>query len=73
MRERKERSLNIWSWLIVVGSVAAGVGLTLFGMGTSTLTTDPQLFNIGLVLMVGGVIALIVGWVAWKATTGPNR
>jgi uncharacterized membrane protein YidH (DUF202 family) len=65
--------VNIWSWLIIVGAVAGGVGLTLFGMGTSTLTTDSQLFNIGLVLMVGGVIALVVGWVAWKATEGSKR
>lgn len=65
--------MSIWSWLIIVGAVAGGAGLTLFGMGTSTLTTDAQLFNIGLILMVGGVLALIVGWVAWKATTDQRR
>jgi uncharacterized membrane protein YidH (DUF202 family) len=65
--------VNIWSWLIIIGAVGGGVGLTLFGMGMSTLTTDSQLFNIGLILMVGGVIALVVGFVAWKATTGSKR
>ena len=60
--------MNIWGWLVVLGSVAASVGFTLYGMGTSTLQPDPQLVTSGLYLMIGGLIALAVGFVAWKAT-----
>ena len=61
-------NLNIWGWLTVLGAVAASVGFTLYGMGTSTLQPDPQLVNYGLILLVGGLIALAVGFVAYKAT-----
>ena len=60
--------MNIWGWLVVLGAVGASVGLTLYGMGTSTLQPDGQLVNYGLILMVGGAIALAVGFVAYKAT-----
>jgi hypothetical protein len=61
-------NLNIWGWLTVLGAVAASVGFTLYGMGSSTLQPDPQLVNYGLILLVGGLIALAVGFVAYKAT-----
>ncbi len=60
--------MNIWGWLVVLGAVGASVGLTLYGMGTSTLQPSGELINYGLILMVGGVIALAVGFVAYKAT-----
>ena len=64
--------MNIWGWLIVLGSVGAAVGFTLYGMGTSTLRPDPLLVDTGKYLMVGGLIALIVGFLAFKATE-PSR
>ena len=73
MPNGEESGVNIWGGLVIIGAVAASVGLTLFGMGTSTLQTDGQLFNIGLILMIGGVVALAVGWLAWKATTNSSR
>jgi hypothetical protein len=60
--------LNIWGWLIVFGSVGAAVGFTLYGMGTSTLQPDGLLVDTGKYLLVGGLIALVVGFVAYKAT-----
>ena len=60
--------MNIWGWLIILGSVGAAVGLTLYGMGTSTLQPSGNLIDIGKYLMIGGTIALAVGAVAFKAT-----
>ena len=60
--------MNLAGWLIVLGAVAAAVGLTLFGMGSSTLQADGQLVSIGSILMVGGILGLVVGFVAYKAT-----
>lgn len=60
--------MNIWGWLIVLGSVGASVGFTLYGMGTSTLLPDNLLISSGRYLMIGGLIALAVGFVAFKAT-----
>ena len=60
--------MNIWGWLIVVGAVAASVGLTVYGMGTSTLQPSNDMIDAGTFLMVGGVLALVIGFVAYKAT-----
>jgi hypothetical protein len=60
--------VNIWGWLIVLGSVAAAVGFILYGMGTSTLQPDPLLIDTGRYLLIGGLIGLVVGFLAFKAT-----
>jgi hypothetical protein len=65
--------VNFWGWLIVLGSVGASVGLILYGMGTSTIQPDTQLIDIGKYLMIGGVVALAVGFVAFKATEPSRR
>ena len=65
--------MNIWGWLIVLGSVGAAVGFVLYGMGTSTLLPDVQLINSGRYLMIGGLIALAVGFVGYKATERSGR
>jgi hypothetical protein len=64
--------VNLAGWLIVLGAVAAAVGLTLFGMGSSTLQADGQLVSLGTILGVGGLVALVVGFVAYKATQGSS-
>ena len=73
MVDHRERLLNIWGWLVVLGAVGAAVGFILYGMGTSTLLPDDQLISTGRYLMIGGLIALVVGFVAYKATerSGP--
>jgi hypothetical protein len=45
----------------------------LYGMGTSTLLPDDQLISSGRILMIGGLIALAVGFVAYKATERSGR
>lgn len=60
--------MNLAGWLIVLGAVGSAVGVTLFGMGSSTLQADPQLVSVGGILTVGGLVALVVGLVAYKAT-----
>lgn len=65
--------MNIWGWLIVLGSVGASVGFMIYGMGTSTLQPDGQLIDVGKYLMIGGIVALAVGFVAFKATESSGR
>ena len=65
--------MNIWGWLVVLGAVGASVGFVLYGMGTSTLLPDEQLINIGRLLLIGGLIAFAVGFVAYKATDRSER
>jgi hypothetical protein len=64
----EEQLVNIWSWLVVLGAVGASVGFTLYGMGTTTLLPNDQLLSSGRYLMIGGLIALVIGFVAYKAT-----
>jgi hypothetical protein len=42
-------------------------------MGTSTLLVDPLLVSTGRILLWGGLLVLIVGFVAFKATDDPNK
>jgi hypothetical protein len=65
--------VNLWSWLIILGAVGSSVGFTVYGMGTSTLLVDPLLVSTGRILLWGGLLVLIVGFVAWKATDDPNK
>jgi hypothetical protein len=65
--------VNIWGWLVVLGAVGASVGFVLYGMGTSTLVPDGQLINTGRLLLLVGLIALAVGFVAYKATERSSR
>jgi hypothetical protein len=65
--------VNFWGWLIVLGSVGASVGFMVYGMGTSTLVPDRQLIDIGKYLTIGGIVALAVGFVAFKATEPSRR
>ncbi len=60
--------MNIWGWLIVLGSVGGAVGFILYGMGTSTLQPDPLLVSTGKYLFFGGLLVLVVGFFAYKAT-----
>jgi hypothetical protein len=65
--------VNLWGWLIILGAVGAPVGFALYGMGTSTLVPDSVLINTGRLLLFGGILILIIGFVAFKATDDPNR
>jgi predicted permease len=54
--------------LVSLGSVAAAVGLVVFGMGTSFIEPDDSLENLGIILMVGGVIATVIGGLIYRAS-----
>jgi hypothetical protein len=58
--------------LVSLGSVAAAVGLVVFGMGTSFVVSDDSLVNLGLILMIGGLIATVVGGVIYRMTEVTN-
>jgi hypothetical protein len=60
--------VNIFGWLTILGAVGASVGFTVYGMGTSTLLPDPLLIDVGKYLMIGGLVALVVGYIAYRAT-----
>ncbi|MGH2558873.1 MAG: hypothetical protein ACRDJH_07400 [Thermomicrobiales bacterium] len=53
--------------LVSVGSVGASVGLVLYGMGTSYVDPDDSMMNLGLGMMIAGVIATVVGAVIYRA------
>ena len=50
--------------LVSLAAVAVAVGLLLFGMGSSYQPRDESMEQLGLVLMVAGLIGLAVG-IAW--------
>jgi predicted permease len=51
-----------------LGAVAAAVGLVVFGMGTSFVEPDDSLKNLGIILMIGGLIAAAIGGLIYRAT-----
>jgi hypothetical protein len=53
--------------LISICSVAASVGLTLYGMATSFVELDDSMVNLSLILMIGGVIGTLIGMVMYRA------
>ena len=59
--------LEIARWMLSLGSVAAAVGFTLLGMGTSYVRPDETLITLGWILMVGGIAVTIVGGIAHRA------
>lgn len=47
--------------LTALGLVAASVGLTIYGIGTAFLEPQGFQMNVGMLLMVVGVVAAVVG------------
>jgi multisubunit Na+/H+ antiporter MnhG subunit len=54
--------------LASLGAVAAAVGLVIFGMGTAFVEPDDSLIHLGIILMVGGVIAAVIGGLIYRAS-----
>lgn len=59
-------------WLISLGVVIASVGLVVLGMGMSFVRPESSEFNLGLLLMIGGSVAAVVGFVLYRSTQGPD-
>ena len=63
---------NVARWVIAFGVVGAAVGLTVLGMGTSFVDPDDGMITIGLVLMVGGIVAAVIGAVVYRNSDEPD-
>lgn len=64
---------TVGRWLAALGAVVAAVGFTLVGMATSYIQTIESMLTFGLVLTVGGIVALAVGLVMNAAANRPDR
>lgn len=60
-------------WLVVVGSVAAAVGFTLFGMATSYIQPDPNATRLWGILTIVGSVATVVGLLIKRSTDPADR
>jgi hypothetical protein len=58
--------LEIGRILTAAGSVAASTGLVVYGMGVAFVEPRDYEMNIGIFLMIAGVIATIVGVVMYR-------
>ena len=56
--------LEIARWMVALGSVGAAVGLTVYGIATSTLEPMDEIIPLSIILMVGGLILFAVGMLA---------
>lgn len=54
-------------WMVALGSVGSAVGLVLLGMGMAYVQTDEGLVNLGLILMIGGLLVAIIGGVVLRS------
>lgn len=63
---------EVAKWMIALGSVVASVGLVVFGIGTSFVRPGADEINIGLALMIGGLLVFFVGGGLYQRTKGPD-
>jgi hypothetical protein len=54
--------------LASIGFPLAGVGLTILGMATSESVRNDDQLNLGLYLIIGGMIAGIIGVIMYRAS-----
>lgn len=48
-------------WMVAVGVTAWAVGFTFYGIATSTYEFYDRAGDLGIYLMVGGVVAAVIG------------
>jgi hypothetical protein len=65
-------SHEIARWLVALGSVTAWVGFTVLGMGMSFVESVDWMITLGLVLTVGGVVALVAGAYVYRTSAEPG-
>jgi hypothetical protein len=53
--------------LVAVGVTAWSVGFTFYGIATSTYEFDDRIGDVGIYLMVGGVVAAVIGGIWYRA------
>jgi uncharacterized membrane protein YidH (DUF202 family) len=54
--------------LTAAGLSIFGVGLTVFGMGAAFADPDSSMMNLGLFLLIGGLVAAAIGVVLYRQT-----
>ena len=63
---------NLARWMVALGVVAASVGFVFLGLGFSFVRPESSEITIGWVLMAGGAVVGLAGWVLFKQTEGPD-
>lgn len=63
---------NLARWMVALGVVAASVGFVFLGIGLSFVQPESSEITIGWVLMAGGAVVGLIGWVVFKQTEGPD-
>lgn len=58
--------------MVAFGSVFASVGLVFLGLGLSFVRPESSEITIGWVLMVGGSVVALLGWIIFRRTEGPD-
>lgn len=64
-------SREIARWLIALGSSIGTVGIVVIGMAMSYVERNDGQFNLGLVLMIAGAAATLLGAIAFRRTEEP--
>lgn len=60
-------------YLVAIGAIAAWVGLTIWGMARSYDEHRELDLNAGMALMIGGVIVLVIGVLAYMRRPEDHR
>ena len=63
---------EISRWMVAFGTVFASVGFVFLGMGLAFVQPQSREITVGWVLMVGGTVVALVGWVLFRRTQGPD-
>ena len=58
--------------LLSVGVVAISVGFTFLGIATSTYETHQDALNLAYILMAGGAVASVVGFLLYRSEMGSH-
>jgi hypothetical protein len=59
-------------WMVALGSVFATVGFVFLGVGTSFVRPQESDITVGWILMIGGSVVGLLGWVLFRRTEGPD-
>jgi hypothetical protein len=66
--------LRYWRiYLVAIGAIAAWVGFTVYGLGNSYREPRDSDVNIGIGLMVGGLVVLVIGIIAYMTRPEDQR
>ncbi len=61
-------SREIARWLIAFGAAIGTIGIVVIGMAMAYVQRNDGQFNIGLILMIAGAVATVLGALAFRRT-----